>query len=771
MSALVQDQNNATIQPEMFQEPLIPDSTNSNGDTSEIEEIQGTVERITYRNDENGYTVARFKIDGTGHSRDEKKVERTRSGGFRTVIPGVYTIVGKFSSINEGEHLALHGKWGEHEKFGLQFTVEQARMSAPPTLKGMEKYLSSGLVPGIGPVFAKKIVMHFQDEVFEVIEEAPERLKEVPGIGRKRAASLAESFRQQKAIRELMIFLQDHDVSPTISVKIFKEYGDDSVRVLNDNPYTLADDIFGVGFKTADRVAQKLGMARDDPKRYRAGIRYILKEISKDGHVYYPREALLTHGGDLLEADYNDLEDALTYLIQNDDLVDDHGRIYLKFLHEAESQIAQILARLSKGKAKKDQRDALLKKINEIQRVEKIDLARQQVESVVRSFENQCLVITGGPGTGKSTTVRIIVRLFEQLQKNVRLASPTGRAAKRLEEACGRPASTIHRLLEYHPQQGFGRNADIPLDCKVLVVDEASMLDVPLMYYLLRAMPAGARLILVGDVDQLPSVGPGTVLKDVIDSGVVPVVMLTEIFRQAAGSLIVKNAHRINSGLGPKFDPEGGKKDFRWLSEENKEIIGDLVIRTVREKLSKEFDPLTDIQVLTPMHAGSVGARELNRRLQATCNPPDNSKEELKVGDRLFREGDRVMQTKNNYELEVFNGDIGRVVRIDKREGKLIIEFDRPVQYKRSNLDQLVLAYAITVHKSQGSEYPCVVFPITTAHWIMLQRNLLYTGITRAKKFCILIGQRKALWRAIRNTQTAERFTNLQYRLSEASGN
>ncbi|MCX6645145.1 MAG: AAA family ATPase, partial [bacterium] len=444
-----------------------------------------------------------------------------------------------------------------------------------------------------------------------------------------------------------------------------------------------------------------------------------------------------------------------------------HGRVYLKFLFEAESQIAQMLGKLAKGRAKKDQREPLLQKINQIQEVENIHLAKQQVESVIKAFENQCLVITGGPGTGKSTTVRVIVRLFEQVQRNVRLASPTGRAAKRLEEACGRPASTIHRLLEYHPKQGFGRNADCPLDCKVLVVDEASMLDVPLMYYLLRALPSDARLILVGDVDQLPSVGPGTVLKDIIDSGVVPVVELTEIFRQAADSLIVKNAHRINHGLGPQFDPEGGKKDFRWQSEDNKEIIGDLVIRTIQEKLSKEFDPLNDIQVLTPMHAGSVGARELNRRLQATCNPPSPSKMELKVGDRLLRVGDRVMQTKNNYELEVFNGDIGRISHIDMREFRVIIDYDRPVQYRKSDLDQVVLAYAITVHKSQGSEYPCVVFPITTAHWIMLQRNLLYTGITRAKKFCILIGQRSALWRAIKNTQTAERYTNLRVRMQD----
>ncbi len=754
---------------DMSQQPLIPDSTRPVDEPGETEEIQGIVERITYHNDENGYTVARFKIDGTGHPKEDRVTMRTKNGGFRTTTPGLHTVVGRFTAINEGEHLTLLGKWIEHEKFGLQFDVSQSRMSAPPTLNGMEKYLASGLVPGIGPVFASKIVRHFKDDVFEVIEDTPERLREVPGIGRKRAGSLAESFRKQKAIRNLMIFLQDHNVSPARAVKIYKEYGDDAVRVLHDNPYTLADDIFGIGFKTADQIAQKLGMARDDPKRYRAGIKYILKEVSGDGHVYFPKQELLSHGSDLLDADVNDLGDALSFLIQSEDVVDDHGRIYIRFLHEAECRIAGIIGKLAKGKAKKFDRNALVAKIDQIQRIEKIDLAHQQVQAVIKAFKHQCLIITGGPGTGKSTTVRIIVRLFEQLQRNVSLASPTGRAAKRLEEACGRPASTIHRLLEFHPQQGFGRNADFPLDCKVLVVDEASMLDVPLMYYMLRALPAGARLILIGDVDQLPSVGPGTVLNDLIDSGVVPVVELTEIFRQAAGSLIIRNAHRINRGQGPTFDPEGGRKDFRWQSEDNKDIIGDLVIRTVAEKLSKDFDPLTEIQVLTPMHAGSAGARELNHRLQETCNPPHNSKNELKLGDRLFREGDRVMQTKNNYDLEVFNGDIGRITFIDRREGKVAIEYDRLVHYRRSDLEQLVLAYAITIHKSQGSEYPCVVFPITTAHWIMLQRNLLYTGITRAKKFCVLIGQKKALWRAIKNTRTAHRYSNLRTRLMDGT--
>jgi len=743
--------SNATIppvvdEPRLIKQKVIRTDVSPDDEYEEFEELHGVVERITFRNDENGYSVVRFNIDGAG----------------------LATLTGRFVSVNEGEYLAVLGKWVEHPKFGAQFEVAQSRMSAPATVKGMEKYLASGLVDGIGPKYAKKIVKHFGDGVFEVIESEPERLREVPGIGAKRAESLAGAFRQQHAIRELMIFLQDHDVSPTLAIKIYKEYGDEAIRILKENPYTLADDIFRVGFKTADKVAQKLGMAKDDPRRYRAGVLYLLKEASGDGHCYLPREIILQQGEGLLEADVESLDDAIEFLQNEERIKDDHGRIYQRFIFDAEEFIARSLAKFSRGKVKKDQREALEAKIARIQAVEKLELAPQQLQSVIRAFENQCVVITGGPGTGKSTTVRVIVRLFEQLNQMVRLASPTGRAAKRLEEACDRPASTIHRLLEYHPQKGFGRNADIPLDCKVLVVDEASMLDVPLMYYMMRALPLGCRLILVGDVDQLPSVGPGCVLRDIIDSGTVPVVSLTEIFRQAAGSLIVINAHRINTGLGPRFDPERGEKDFRWKVEENKDAIGDTVIRIIREKLSKIYDPLEEIQVLTPMHAGSAGARELNKRLQETCNPPGEGKKEIKVGDRVYREGDRVMQIRNNYDLEVYNGDIGKIEGID-REANVRVYFDRAVNYKRSNLDELVLAYAITVHKSQGSEYPCVVIPVTTAHWIMLQRNLIYTGITRAKKFCVLVGQKKALWRAIKNAHTSERYTNLRTRLMDAS--
>jgi exodeoxyribonuclease V alpha subunit len=711
-------------------------------------EITGAVEHITFRNDENGYTVARFQTERSG----------------------IVTATGRFAAINEGEHLTLYGRWTEHQRFGRQFEVVSYRVTAPATLKGMEKYLASGLIPGIGPVFARRIVEHFKDEVFRVIDETPERIREVPGIGAKKAQSLVSAFRKQKSIRNLMMFLQEHGVSATLAIKVYKEYGDDSVRVLKENPYMLAEDIFGVGFKTADSVARKLGMPDDDPRRYRAGVHYVLQEASNDGHVYLPRQVLLTEAGQLLDADIRALEDAVKDLVLAGKIVDDNGKLYIEFLYRAEKAIAEKLADLSSGKLKDSLKGTADDLIHKIQRIENMELAPEQFRAVKAAFENRCLVITGGPGTGKSTCVRVIVRMFEQLGKSVRLASPTGRAAKRLEEATGRPASTIHRLLEYNPQMGFGRNADVPIECKVLVVDEASMLDIPLAFYLMRALPTGCRLILVGDVDQLPSVGPGCLLRDVIDSGVVHTVALTQIFRQAAGSLIVTNAHRINSGKGPTYDPMGGEKDFRWAKEEDKEEIGNKVIALISSELGKRFDPLTQIQVLTPMHAGPAGARELNRRLQEACNPPSPKKDELKVGERLYRHGDRVMQIRNNYELEVFNGDIGTIVGIDNREGNVAVQFDRLVTYKRSSLDELVLAYAITVHKSQGSEYPCVVIPLTVSHWIMLQRNLLYTAITRAKKFCVIVGMRKALWRAISNAHTSERYTQLMIRLREFAG-
>jgi exodeoxyribonuclease V alpha subunit len=727
---------------------LIPEEPRSAEDEAG-EELRGTVERITFRNDDNGYTVLRF----------------------RTEDRGITTATGRFTSINEGEALVLKGIWEEHPRFGTQFKVSNYRISMPATIKGMEKYLSSGLVAGIGPVFAKKIVKHFGEEVFEVIENAPERLREVPGVGPVRAGSLAAAFRSQKAVRELMVFLQDHDVSSTLAIKIFKEYGEDSVRVVTENPYMLADDIFGVGFLTADAVARKLGMEPTDPRRYRAGLRYVLREAMNDGHVYLPRIELLQKAGEMLDADINAVGDAMGDLCGDGSIINDHERIYLESLFKAEESVAQTLSSLSKGRVKSYDREKFLAMLEHIQQVEKLRLAPEQLHAVVAAYENQCLVITGGPGTGKSTTVRVIVRMFERLKKNVRLASPTGRAAKRLEEATGRPASTIHRLLEFKPQSGFGRNADIPLDCSVLVIDETSMVDVPLANYLLRALPPKCRLILVGDVDQLPSVGPGCVLRDIIDSGTVRTIQLTQIFRQAAGSLIVTNAHRINSGQGPIFDPQSGSRDFAWRKEEDREMIGERIIELVRDRLSKEFNPLTDIQVLTPMHAGSAGARELNRRLQETCNPKSPGKAELKLGERIYRVGDRVMQTRNNYELEVFNGDIGSIAGIDTKLGNVMVQYDRCVNYTRSDLDELQLAYAITVHKSQGSEYPCVAIPLTSAHWIMLQRNLLYTAVTRAKKYCLLVGQRKALARAITNAHTSQRYSNLRCRLMDAGKN
>jgi exodeoxyribonuclease V alpha subunit len=725
-----------------------------NDPLDDVDEISGTVERVTFRNEENGWSVIRFNLEPSGNT----------------------TVTGSFTSVNPGEHLTITGKWTDHQKFGRQFEMSNYRISAPATLSGMEKYLSSGLIPGIGPAFARKIIKHFGNEIFEVLNENPERVGEVPGIGKKKAASFKTAFESQKAIQNLMMWLQDHGVSPNLAIRIYREYDDNAIRVLKENPYTLADDLFGVGFIKADQIAKKLGMEEADPRRHQAGIQYILKEGANDGHMYIPRENLLTSAEELLNSDFNSINEALLALIKKEKVVLDDDRIYLWWMYEYETGIAEILSSMGQRKSKKYDKGEIQNLIAKIQRVENMSLAEEQLNAVEQAVINQCMVITGGPGTGKSTTVKVIVRAFERMGKNVRLASPTGRAAKRLEEASGRPASTIHRLLEYHPKNGFQRDADTPLDCRVVIVDEASMIDAPLMYHLLRALPPGCRLILVGDVDQLPSVGPGLILKDIINSEIVVVSRLTEIFRQAAGSLIVTNAHRINSGGKPQWSWDEGKKDMSWIriqresDDEERSLvasrIADKVINSIAGQLSKKFDPLTEIQVLTPMHAGPAGAKELNRRLQESCNPKSPDKAELLVGDRIFRLGDRVMQIRNNYELDVFNGDIGSIVRIDTREGMVTVQFDRDVAYKRSDLDELLHAYAITVHKSQGSEYPCVVIPITTSHWIMLQRNLIYTAMTRAKQYCLFVGQSEALFRAIKNTETGVRHTYLRERLA-----
>ncbi len=707
--------------------------------------LEGVVERITFQNPDNGYTVARFNPSEGG---------------------GQVTITGNLFSVQPGEYLALRGTWEEHPRFGRQFKVESYRPHIPSTLKGIERFLSSGLVHGIGPVFAKRLVQAFGKDLLDVIEKEPQRLRQVEGMGKVRCSTIVESYRRHSEIREIIIFLQSHNISTSLAAKIYNEYKDAALSVLREDPYRLADDIFGVGFQSADEIAKKLGLPEDSPKRVRAAVKYCLRKGSEEGHTYLPREELIRVVVELTNCGEPDGESALKYLKQEGDIViEDDERIFLKPFHIGETYIAQRIAEMAKGVVRNYNEKKLTSLISEIEHKEKLHLNEEQRQAIAACFQRQLVVITGGPGTGKSTALRILCRLFERLQKAVVLASPTGRAAKRLAEACGRDAYTIHRLLEFNPRGGgFVRNENRPLTGSVFVIDETSMLDNMVCYHLLRALPRGSRLVLVGDVDQLPSVGAGNILKDIIQSGVVHTVYLTQIFRQAEHSAIIVNAHRINKGKMPVFDGEDIKKDFRFIKREEPAEIAKVIVEAASGKLRRKFDPIKDIQVLCPMHNGEAGVRNLNRLLQESLNPPGD-RSELIVSGRAFRPRDRVMQIRNNYEKDVFNGDIGYIHSINIEERELIVQYDKRVHYKLSELDELLHAYAITVHKSQGSEYPVVIMPLSTQHYVMLQRNLLYTAVTRAKSLCILVGSPRALGIALRNDRLAHRYTYLKERL------
>lgn len=712
---------------------------------NELTDLEGVMERITFQNPDNGFTIARFN-----------PAERA----------GQVTVKGILFSVQPGEYLALKGTWEDDPKWGRQFKVVSYRPHIPTTSKGLEKFLSSDWVYGIGPEYAKRLVKHFGVELLDIIENEPTRLREVRGMGRVRCETLIESYRKHREVREIILFLQSYNVPTTLAAKIYSEYGDASLSVLREDPYRLADDIFGVGFLTADVIARKLGLPKDSPKRIRAAVKYALKKATEDGHTYLPREELVAAAVELTETDEKAGMDAVKYLALAEDIVvEDNERVFLIPLIIGEKYIAKRLAEMSKGKVRVYDDEKLGRIISEIEDREKLALNEEQRRGISSCYANQLVVITGGPGTGKSTALRILCRLFERLQKAVVLASPTGRAAKRLSESCGCPAYTVHRLLEFNPRGGgFLRNEKNPLTGDVFVIDEASMLDNMVCYHLLRALPKGARLVLVGDVDQLPSVGAGNILKDVINSGIVHTVRLEEIFRQAEHSAIIVNAHRINKGSIPILEGDTIKKDFRMIVVEEPAKIAETIVNITSEKLKKRFDPKKDVQVLSPMHNGDAGARNLNRMLQEKLNPAVKN-EELIIGGRSFRVGDRIMQIRNNYDKEVFNGDIGSITQINLQERELIVGFDHAVHYKLSELDELQHAYSITVHKSQGSEYPVVVIPLTTQHYVMLQRNLLYTAVTRAKELCILVGSKRALGIALRNDHLAHRYTYLSERL------
>lgn len=718
--------------------------------------IQGTVERITYRNEENFYSILKVQREGKNH---------------------LTTVVGVFPSITVGETIRAYGEWVTHPEYGNQFKATSYESVTPATLNGIEKYLGSGLIKGIGPVTAKKLVAKFGLDTLKVIENSPELLTEVEGIGPKKAAAISRAFAEQKEIQKVMVFLQGHGVSPALAVKIYKFYGDGSIDVVKQDPYRLAEDIFGIGFKTADRIAQSLGIDPSSPGRIASGVQYVLSEKSSDGHCFIYEDDLVAEAAKMLEVEPGQVEAVLPDLVAREAVFiqeDGAGRraVYLAPFYYAEKGVAAKLRALAQGRMwSLDQ--ALVQEVDRAERSAGISLAPGQRAAVVKMCSTGVMVLTGGPGTGKTTTVRTIINTFESQGYRVLLAAPTGRAAKRLSESTGREAKTIHRLLEFGYGDGgltYGRNAENPLEADLVVIDEASMVDILLMYNLLKAIKVGTRLLLVGDVDQLPSVGPGNVLRDIIESGTVEVAKLTEIFRQAQESMIVVNAHRINRGEFPILNKQG--RDFFFIEEEDPEKITGLIRDLVKERLPRYLscDPVNDIQVLSPMRRTATGVDNLNAVLQEALNPSFGRDEGMKYGATVFLVGDKVMQTRNDYDKSVFNGDIGRVVSIDREEGELVVAFpdsdgDRLVTYSQAELDELTLAYAISVHKSQGSEYPAVIIPLTTQHYMMLQRNLLYTGITRAKRLVVLVGTKKALAIAVRNSKVAERNTLLARRL------
>jgi exodeoxyribonuclease V alpha subunit len=685
--------------------------------------------------------------------------------------------VGYLMSPTPGEMLNMKGEWVNHPKFGEQFKVTEYKTTVPATIFGIQKYLGSGLIKGLGPIIASRIVKKYGEKTLDVIENDIEKLALVEGIGRKRIAMIQNAWEEQKEIRDVMLFLQSHGVGSGYATKIFKQYGNRSVAVVKDNPYRLATDIFGIGFVTADSIAEKLGFPKDSPKRIEAGILYVLNKLSDDGHVFYPYEYLVKKSRETLDVERDAIVKGIDDLTINkqivledlnesiDEFKANNKSVYLAKFHLCETGIAARLKALSA--APKSIRSVNAESaLQWVQERLDIRLAENQAKAVRCALENKIMVITGGPGTGKTTIINAILKIFSELRIKILLAAPTGRAAKRMSEATRHEARTIHRLLEYSfAKGGFQKNEDKPLSCDLLILDEVSMIDTVLMYHLTKAIPAFATVVLVGDINQLPSVGAGNVLNDIIGSHTVPVVELNEIFRQARESRIIVNAHRINNGVLPTFEDHVPGNDFYFIQQEDPEKVLDIILELIKERIPKRFDldPVHDIQVLTPMHKGVVGADNLNTKLQESLNP---SKTEIIRGNRNFRENDKVMQIRNNYDKEVFNGDIGRIACIQPDDNEITVLFDgRHVVYEFYELDELVLAYAVSVHKAQGSEYPAVVMPVLSQHYILLQRNLIYTAVTRGRNLVVMVGDINALAMGIQNDKTQRRFTYLRYRL------
>lgn len=714
-----------------------------------MDHLRCVVERITYQNADNGYTVLKCAVKNA---------------------QDLVTVVGIMPDTHVGSVLALEGVWKVDAKYGRQFSVEKFEETLPATVYGIEKYLGSGLIKGVGPKFARRIVEKFGKDTLDVIEENPDALIEVEGIGRVRVERIRKSWEEQKEIKNIMLFLQGHEVSTSHATKIFKTYGSDSISVVQENPYRLADDIWGIGFKTADTIAEKMGIEKDRFIRLRSGILYTLNKLSENGHCYAVREQLIKAAVQLLEVEEAELEITLDEMLRTEEVIREEEAIYLPPFFFSETGCAKRLLKLlaAERRVQMDVDTVMETVMGRAGQGQHITYDEVQLEAIRAAVSSKIMVLTGGPGTGKTTTTMGIIAAYRAAGCRIILAAPTGRAAKRMSEATGMEAKTIHRLLEYKPPEGYQRKEENPLEGDVLILDECSMIDIMLMYNLLKAMPEQMTLIMVGDTDQLPSVGAGNVLKDIISSGRIPVVRLSRIFRQAQGSRIIMNAHRINKG--EQIDMRGGRdSDFFFAAKETNEEVVELLVKYCTENLPRYYhvDALQDIQVLTPMQRGVCGAANLNQVLQEAMNPGSIF---LRRGGTQYRLHDKVMQIRNDYDKEVFNGDIGVINHVDMEERELTVNFDgREVVYDVSELEELTLAYATTIHKSQGSEYPIVVMPFTMSHYVMLQRNLLYTGVTRAKKILVLIGEKKAVWYAVKNETTADRNTKLAERLREDS--
>jgi len=746
--------------------PSSPDSPNEPASRLPTERLQGIVERVTYHAEDSGYTVARLKAPG---ERD------------------LITILGRFPAIHAGQTLRLTGFWRDHPKFGRQFQVVNAQETMPATLTGLEKYLGSGLIKGIGPVTAKRIVAHLGLETLDIIEQSCSRLIEVPGIAQKRVAMIEKAWAAQKAIKEVMIFLRGHGVSTTYAVKIYKQYGDQAVDVVSNNPYQLAADIFGIGFVTADTIARNIGIAPDSAFRYQAGILYVLQQAAEDGHCFLPERELVERVVKQLalpdsQVDPARISELIVQMAGEKQLITQPGYVdladqqicYAPAFYYTEQAIAARLSIFARAPVGANLLLRVQRWIDMYTEKRDITLSQEQRHAVELAATSRLLVLTGGPGCGKTFTTRTIVDLWRAMGKSILLAAPTGRAAQRLSEMTKQEAKTIHRLLAFDPKtMGFRYNEEHPLEAQAIVVDETSMLDLFLAHSLLKAIPPDAQVLLVGDVDQLPSVGPGMVLRDLIDSQQIPVVRLTEVFRQAAQSHIVTNAHRINAGQFPRLTPttKFAESDCVWLEAAEPEGGAEGIRHLVSEFLPRHgIDPVRQVQVLCPATRGVVGTRQLNALLQQVLNPPKSGKVELASGGSILRVDDRVIQQVNDYQREVFNGDVGTITSIDLEEQEIVVQFtERAVTYDYADLSELALAWAVTVHKSQGSEYPVVILPIFMQHYLLLSRNLLYTGLTRAKQLAILVGPTKAIGLAIKRVTDRQRYTALADRMKSLS--